>query len=125
MFKATFLLAFALLGSSVHACPQPATTRASFYGPGFNGRRTASGRVFRQHELTAAHRSLRFGPQIRVTNLRTGRDVVVTITDRGPYVRGRGLDLSVGAARALGAIGAGVLPVRLEPVCSTELRKRS
>ena len=67
--------------------------------------------------ITAAHRSWRFGTKVRVTNLRNGRAVVVTITDRGPYVRGRGLDLSVGAARALNATGSGVVPVRLDPLC--------
>jgi len=117
MPRFTLFLAIALLASTALACPEPATTRASYYGPGFNGRRTASGRVFRQLELTAAHRTWSFGTQVRVTNLRNGRDVVVTITDRGPYVRGRGLDLSVGAARALGATGAGVIPVRLDPLC--------
>jgi rare lipoprotein A len=110
-------LVLALAASAVHACPGETVTRASYYGPGFNGRRTASGRIFRQHDLTAAHRSWRFGTQVRVTNLRNGRNVVVTITDRGPYVKGRGLDLSVGAARALGATGAGVVAVRLDPLC--------
>src|SRR5262249_23731525 len=97
------VLAFglALAASAACACPSPTTVSASYYGPGFNGRRTASGRIFRQGELTAAHRSLRFGTKVRVTNLRNGRDVVVTITDRGPYARGRSLDLSVGAARAI------------------------
>ena len=123
MPRATSLLLFvmlvlATLASTGHACPEPATTRASYYGPGFNGHRTASGQVFRQQELTAAHRVWRFGTKVRVTNLRNGRDVVVTITDRGPYVRGRGLDLSVAAARALGATGSGVVPVRLDPLCS-------
>jgi len=117
MLRVIALLAFAMFGSAALACPPPATTRASYYGPGFNGRRTASGRVFHQHELTAAHRWWSFGTQVRVTNLRNGRDVVVTITDRGPYVGGRGLDLSVGAARALGATGSGVVPVRLDPLC--------
>ena len=113
------VLAFglALAASAAFACPSPTTVRASYYGPGFNGRRTASGRIFRQGELTAAHRSLRFGTKVRVTNLRNGRDVVVTITDRGPYVRGRSLDLSVGAARAIGATGSGVVSVRLDPMC--------
>jgi rare lipoprotein A len=92
--------------------------RASYYGPGFNGRQTASGHVFQQGELTAAHRSWRFGTKVRVTNLRNGRAVVVTITDRGPYVRGRGLDLSAGAARALDVTGSGVVPVRLDPLCA-------
>ena len=75
--------------SSAFACPSPATVRASYYGPGFNSRRTASGSIFRQGDFTAAHRSWRFGTKVRVTNLRNGRDVVVTIADRGPYVRGR------------------------------------
>ena len=117
MLRAIPLLAVALLAHVAHACPEPATTRASYYGPGFNGRRTASGRIFDQHELTAAHRSWRFGTKVRVTNLHNGRDIVVTITDRGPYVRGRGVDLSLGAARALGATGCGTVPVRLDPLC--------
>jgi rare lipoprotein A len=130
MFRATPLLVSAalalVLGSSAFACPDSATTRASYYGRGFNGHRTASGRVFRQYDYTAAHRTWRFGTQVRVTNLRNGRNVVVTITDRGPYVRGRGLDLSVAAARALGATGSGVVPVRLEPLCQVaSLKARS
>ncbi len=118
MFRVTCALALALLASAAYAaCPPPTTTRASYYGPGFHGRRTASGRIFRQHELTAAHRHWRFGTKVRVTNLRNGRDVVVTITDRGPFVKGRGLDLSLGAAQALGSTGAGVVSVRLDPLC--------
>src|SRR4029450_8986234 len=107
MFKAIPALALVLAASAASACPYQTVTRASYYGPGFNGRRAASGDIFRQHELTAAHRTLRFGTKVRVTNLRNGRNVVVTITDRGPYVRGRGLDLSLGAARARGTTGAG------------------
>jgi rare lipoprotein A len=129
MPRATPLLVFAalaLLGSIAYACPDSATTRASYYGRGFNGRRTASGQVFRQYQYTAAHRTWRFGTEVRVTNLRNGRNVVVTITDRGPYVRGRGLDLSVAAAQALGATGSGVVPVRLEPLCQVaSLKARS
>ncbi len=120
MPKAIPALALALLFATAAAasCPDHTVTRASYYGPGFHGRRTASGRVFRQDELTAAHRSWRFGTKVRVTNLRNGRNVVVTITDRGPYVKGRGLDLSLGAARLLGATGSGVVAVRLDPLCS-------
>lgn len=117
MPRALFTFAVVVLAAAAQACPEPVRTRASYYGPGFHGRRTASGRVFRQHELTAAHRSWRFGTRVRVTNLRNGRDVVVTITDRGPFVGGRGLDLSVGAARAIGATRSGVVPVRLDPLC--------
>lgn len=117
MFRGILTLALVTLASAAFACPEPTTTRASYYGPGFHGRRTASGRVFNQEALTAAHRSWRFGTKVRVTNLRNNRDVIVTITDRGPFVKGRGLDLSVGAARAIGATRSGVVPVRLDPLC--------
>jgi rare lipoprotein A (peptidoglycan hydrolase) len=91
--------------------PQPSLGRASYYGYGFAGRRTASGSTFRPEELTAAHRSLPLGTRVRVTNLDNGRSVLVTITDRGPYVRGRSLDLSLGAARELGMVGRGIASV--------------
>ena len=86
---------------------------ASFYG-NESGRRTASGQRFNQEALTAAHRSLPFGTKLRVTH--GGRSVIVTINDRGPFVRGRVLDLSTGAARAIGLIGAGVGRVTAEVV---------
>jgi rare lipoprotein A len=89
---------------------------ASWYGPGFYGRRTASGAVYTGTALTAAHRSLPFGTLVQVTNLANGRTVVVVIDDRGPFVRGRVIDLSAAAARRLGMIRAGVVPVRLEVV---------
>jgi rare lipoprotein A len=78
---------------------------ASFYG-NESGSRTASGQRFNQEAMTAAHRSLPFGTKLRVTH--GGRSVVVTINDRGPFVRGRVLDLSTGAARAIGLTSAGV-----------------
>lgn len=87
---------------------------ASWYGPGFNGRRSANGEKYNQNALTAAHRSLPFGTKVRVTNVRNGRSVVVRITDRGPHIRGRIIDLSAGAARIVGVIQSGVAPVRLE-----------
>ncbi|MBK1629192.1 hypothetical protein CKO31_00290 [Thiohalocapsa halophila] len=93
---------------------------ASFYGGSFHGRRTASGQRFDQQALTAAHRTLRFGTRVRVTHKRNRRSVVVTINDRGPFVRGRVIDLSRAAARRLGMLGAGLAPVRLEV-----LRERS
>ena len=89
---------------------------ASWYGPGFYGRRTASGAVYTGAALTAAHRSLPFGTRVRVTNLANGRAVVVVIDDRGPFVRGRVIDLSRAAARRLGMVRDGVVPVRLEVV---------
>jgi len=94
--------------------PQPKLGRASYYGPGFAGRRTASGDVFHPEELTAAHRFLPLGTKVRVTNLHNGRSVLVTINDRGPYIRGRALDLSLGAARELGMVGRGVADVLMQ-----------
>jgi len=87
---------------------------ASWYGYDGSGSRTASGERYNPEALTAAHRSLPLGTKIRVTNTRNGRSVVVRINDRGPYVRGRIIDLSAGAARLLGMIGSGIAPVSLE-----------
>jgi len=89
---------------------------ASWYGPGFAGRRTASGEVFDPAKLTAAHRSLPFGTMLRVTNTQNGRSVVVRVNDRGPFIAGRVIDLSRGAAEAIGMIGAGIARVRVEPL---------
>ena len=88
---------------------------ASWYGPGFHGRRTSSGDRFDQEALTAAHRLWAFGTRVRVTFLATGRSVVVTINDRIPR-KDRIIDVSKGAARALGLIGPGIGRVRLEVV---------
>lgn len=87
---------------------------ASWYGPGFHGRTSASGESFNQYAMTAAHRTLPFGTQVRVTNLNNGRQVVVRINDRGPYSHGRIIDLSAGAASAIGLRSAGVGPVQIE-----------
>ena len=86
---------------------------ASFYG-NESGSKTASGQRFNQNAMTAAHRSLAFGTKVRVTH--RGQSVIVTINDRGPFVRGRVLDLSTGAARAIGLTGAGVGRVVAEVV---------
>jgi rare lipoprotein A len=86
---------------------------ASFYG-NESGSKTASGQRFNQNAMTAAHRSLPFGTRLRVTH--GGRSIVVTINDRGPFIRGRVLDLSTGAARAVGLTGAGVGRVTAEVV---------
>ena len=84
---------------------------ASYY---WQGQRTASGARFNPDGLTAAHRTLPFGTRVRVTNKRNGRSVVVTINDRGPFIRGRVIDLSRGAARVINMTGAGVAPVSLD-----------
>jgi len=87
---------------------------ASWYGPGFHGKRTASGERFDQNDLTAAHRKLPLGSEVKVTNLDNGRSIVVEINDRGPYAKGRVIDLSKAAARRLGIMEDGVGKVRIE-----------
>jgi rare lipoprotein A len=87
--------------------------KASYYG-NESGSRTASGQRFNQNAMTAAHRSLPFGTKLRVTH--RGQSVVVTINDRGPFIKGRVLDLSTGAARAIGLTGAGVGHVTAEVI---------
>lgn len=89
---------------------------ASWYGPGFHGNRTASGERFNQYAMTAAHRYLPFGTVVRVTNLNNGRFVEVRINDRGPFIQGRIIDLSIGAAETIGMIDNGVAPVSVEVV---------
>ncbi|MEM9768116.1 MAG: septal ring lytic transglycosylase RlpA family protein [Cyanobacteria bacterium P01_D01_bin.71] len=88
--------------------------QASWYGPGFNGRQTASGETFNQNAMTAAHRTLPFGTRVRVTNVSNSRYVIVRINDRGPFSHGRVIDLSAGAAREIGLDIAGVGAVRVE-----------
>ena len=88
--------------------------KASFYCCEHHGRATASGEIFNQNAMTAAHRSLPFGTKLRVTH--GGQSVVVTINDRGPFIRGRVLDLSTGAARAIGLTSRGVGRVTAEVI---------
>jgi rare lipoprotein A len=89
---------------------------ASWYGVPFHGRRTSNGETYDMNQLTAAHRTLPFNTVVRVTNLANGRKVDVRINDRGPFVEGRIIDLSLAAARALDMVAAGVARVRLERV---------
>jgi rare lipoprotein A len=89
-------------------------TRASWYGRSFRGKPTAGGGIFNPHRLTAAHRTIHLGSKVRVTELHSGRSVVVQITDRGPFSPGRDIDLSYAAARQLGIVRRGVVRVRLE-----------
>ncbi len=87
---------------------------ASWYGPGFHGRKTANGVVFNQNKLTAAHRTLPLGIKVAVTNVANGKSVEVEINDRGPYVRGRVIDLSRAAAIRLGMKDAGLARVQIK-----------
>ncbi len=90
--------------------------QGSYYADKFNGRPTASGARYWPGKMTAAHNTLPFGTRIRVTNVRNGRSVKVTVNDRGPHVAGRIVDVSGKAARRLGLVRAGVVPVRLEVI---------
>lgn len=103
--------------------PSPSATgqyigsgKASYYGDKHHNKLTASGERFNQAALTAAHRSLPFGTNVRVTNTRNGKSVMVRINDRGPFVRGRIIDLSKGAFERIGSTRSGILRVRLERV---------
>lgn len=89
---------------------------ASYYGKRFHGRLTANGERFNMNAMTAAHKTLPFGTKVRVTNSRNGRSVVVRINDRGPFIRGRTIDLSRGAAQKIGMISTGHARVKLEIV---------
>ena len=89
---------------------------ASWYGPGFHGNQTADGELFDMNALTAAHRTLPFNSYVRVTDLATGRSVIVRINDRGPYNRRRIIDLSARAARELGITDDGTARVRIDVV---------
>lgn len=115
----TFLLA----ACAAHPGPAPmesVTTgwqeegEASWYGPGFHGRQTASGEVYDMEAMTAAHRELPFGSRVRVINLDNGHETRVRINDRGPFARGRVLDLSRAAAREIDMLGSGTARVRIE-----------
>lgn len=88
---------------------------ASYYGERFHGRRTASGERHDREAFTCAHPTAPFGTRLRVTDLATGRSVVVRVNDRGPFVKGRVIDLSLAAARSLGIVGRGLARVRVEP----------
>lgn len=90
--------------------------RASWYGPGLHGLRTASGERFDMHDLTAAHRTLPLGSYAQVKNLSNGRTVVVRINDRGPQLRRRAIDLSYAAAEQLRMVGAGTANVEIAPL---------
>ena len=116
-------LAFFLAGCGRTPPPKPsaapstryaATGVASYYGAKFHGRKTASGERFDMHAMSAAHRNLPFGSRVRVTHLRNGRSIIVRINDRGPFVKGRIIDLSYAAAKKLNMVGDGLAKVRIQ-----------
>ena len=96
------------------------TGKASWYGPGFHGKKTANGEWFDMNTLTAAHRTLPISSRVRVTNLANGKSVVVRINDRGPYHGNRVMDLSKAAAQELGFIRTGTAQVKIEPLAPAD-----
>ena len=119
LFAVIFLAACSIPRAKVvvPVAPQSRLTQtgiASWYGPGFHGKATASGVIYDQNDLTAAHQTLPLGSRLLVTNMQNGKTVEVTVNDRGPFAKGRILDLSYGAGQALGMIVPGTIPVRLE-----------
>lgn len=118
LLGALFLAAgCASMGAGIGLDEEPYETgRASFYGSEFHGRRTASGERYDHQEMTAAHRTLPFGTRVRVTNVTNGKSVVVRITDRGPFRKGRVIDVSKRAARELGFVRQGTTEVELRVV---------
>ena len=110
----TVILLFFLIYGCKESGPPYQTGMASFYNDSFEGKPTANGEIFSNSKMTAAHRSLSFGTKVRVTNLNNGNTVVVRITDRGPFVEGRILDVSLAAATRLDFVDDGVVEVRLD-----------
>ena len=109
-----FYITFIALLLSFTAQAQPESGKASFYSKSSSGRRTASGERLHHDSLTCAHRTYPFGTLLLVTNPENGKHVIVKVTDRGPYVKGRVIDLSMRAAKELGIVAQGIAPVLVE-----------
>lgn len=110
----TAILLFLVISSCKKSPPPFQTGKASFYSDSFEGKLTANGEIFSNSKMTAAHRTLPFDTRVRVTNLGNGKVAVVRITDRGPFVEGRILDVSLAAATRLDFVDDGLAEVRLD-----------
>jgi rare lipoprotein A len=110
----SLMLAVAPILPQANAAETTLSGVASWYGPGFHGRTTANGERYNMNDMTAAHKSLKFGTMVKVTNETNGKSVVVRINDRGPYVGKRIIDLSKSAAQAIDMIGPGTASVTVE-----------
>ncbi len=120
MNKASVLLIIALF-LSLTSLAQTQRGKATFYSKRASGARTANGERLHHDSMTCAHRSYPFGTLLRVTNTMNGKEVVVRVNDRGPFIKGRIIDLSWGAAKAIGMLTAGVAPVLVEELDETEI----
>lgn len=114
MNRKILVLMWMICGIFVACSPKTIQTgKASYYADKFNGRKTASGEIFRNSKLTAAHKTLPFGTKVKVTNLKNGKTVKVVVNDRGPFVAGRIIDLSKIAARKIAIDKEGVGNVKI------------
>lgn len=111
--SAAFIMAGGISYSEQAAAQECFTTHASYYANKFHGRKTASGERFNMHALTAAHKTLKFGTRLKITNPDNGESVIVRVNDRGPYIKGRGIDLSKAAASEIDLIQRGTGAVRV------------
>ena len=109
------------LGQEAGLYAQTLSGKASYYAKSWTGRRTSNGERLHHDSMTCAHKTLPFGTLLKVTNLLNGKQVVVRVTDRGPYVRGRVVDLSWGAAKAIGMLSQGIAPVSVERVTTSTI----
>jgi len=127
-FLNSYLILTTLLLLSTSACAKPQKNtqigKGSWYGKKFQGRLTANGEHFNMYALTAAHKSLPFNTMVEVTNLRNNRKVIVRINDRGPYAKGRIIDLSYLAAKKLGYANKGVAKLKLRVLYKQKKRKK-
>lgn len=116
------------IGSAAEARAKPGAAQkgvASFYHDKFHGRKTASGQTYNKHVLSAAHRTLPLGSKVRVTDTSSGKSIVVKVNDRGPFVKGRIIDLSRSAAQELGMIKKGLTRVEVEVLSVPKSQSRS
>lgn len=120
LFVLSVFLFIQVIPQNAEVCLETQSGKASFYALSLNGKRTASGEKFNSKEYTCAHRSLPFGTYIKVTNLDNCKTVVVKVNDRGPFVRGRIIDLSYIAAKELQMIGNGTAKVSIEVLGATK-----
>jgi len=111
MLYRRFIISLFAIATSFTALAQTQSGKASFYSKKFTGRKTANGERLHHDSLTCAHKTYPFGTLLKVTNPENGVHVIVRVTDRGPYVKGRIIDLSVRAAKELGIIAQGIAPV--------------
>jgi rare lipoprotein A len=112
--KITICLLLSVFGAGFFSSAQAEKGKASYYHDKFHGRLTACGQRFNQKQLTAAHKKLPCGTRVKVTRRDTGKSVIVTVNDRGPFISGRVIDLSRAAARRLGFLKRGLAPVQLK-----------